>query len=100
MPENPDGAGTTDGSGSAGRIDVPDSATPEEAAAIAAAVDAYLSAEALAVAAAAGGDEPATWDGDRWRFRGRMEALGGQAGRVPGGAPRDPWRAAGRTDRF
>ena len=100
MPENLDGVGATDGLEPTDGLDISDTATPEETAAIAAAVDAYLSAEALAVAAATGDDESETWDGDRWRFRGRMEALGGRAGRVPGGAPREPWRAAGRTDRF
>lgn len=100
MPENTHGIGSTTRSESARELDISDSATPEEAAAIAAAVDAYLSAEAATVAAASSDDEPATWDGDRWRFRGRMAVLGDRVKRVPESAPRDPWRAAGRTDRF
>lgn len=80
-------------------LDVPDSATPEEAAAIAAAVEAYLGAGR----SAPGGDrrdESDGWDGDRWRFRGRIEALQSRSARVPRDAPADPWRAAARTDRF
>ncbi|MFB6229313.1 MAG: acc operon protein, partial [Halobacteriales archaeon] len=63
-------------------IDVPDSATPEEAAVIAAAVGAYLDAGQDAPA----GDEQGKtdgWDGDSWRFRGRMEALQSRSVDVP-----------------
>jgi hypothetical protein len=80
-------------------IDVPDSTTPEEAAAIAAAVGAYLDAGKDA----SGGEKPDESDGpddDRWRFRGRIEVLQSRSVRVPEGAPADPWRAAGRTERF
>ncbi len=80
-------------------IGIPDSATPEEAAAIAAAVGAYLDARE---------DAPDTgerardngWDGDRWRFRGRIKALQSRSVRVPKDAPSDPWQATGRTERF
>jgi hypothetical protein len=82
-------------------LDVPASATPEEAAAIAAAVEAYLDAERTPPGDGDKGDGgPAGWSGDRWRFRGRMEALQSRSVRVPEGAPTDPWRAAGRAERF
>jgi hypothetical protein len=80
-------------------IDVPDSATPEEAAAITAAVGAYLDAGRNG----SGGDqrdESDGWDGDRWRFRNRIKALQSRSVRPSRGAPTDPWRAAGRTERF
>jgi hypothetical protein len=80
-------------------LDVSPSATPAEAAAIAAAVEAYLGAGRDAQ----GGDEPDGSDGrngDRWRFRGRIEALQSRSVSVPRDAPADPWRAAGRSERF
>ena len=79
------------------RVDVPDDADDEEAAAIAAAVRAHVSADD-------DGDEEATadrgWEGHRWRFRGRINALQRRCVRVPTAAPRDAWTAAGRTDRL
>jgi hypothetical protein len=80
-------------------IDVPDSATPEEAAAITAAIGAYLDARGNGP----GGDhrdESDGWDGDRWWFRSRIKALQSRGVRAPRDAPTDPWRAAGRTERF
>ncbi len=79
-------------------ISVPDDATEAEAAAIAAAVSAHL-ARLEAEAAAAVSDE-ASWDGEKWTFAGRLDAVDGHADRVPDGAPTDPWTAAGRSDRF
>ena len=77
------------------RVDVPDDADDEEAAAIAAAVRAHVSAD---------DDGEATddrgWEGLRWRFRGRVNALQRRRVRVPTEAPRDAWTAAGRTDRL
>lgn len=81
----------------ADRLDLPDSATRREAAAIAAAVGAHLRAEAAA--AESGGDEPG-WDGRRWAFAGRLRGLQGRGARVPREAPLDGWAAAGRTDRY
>lgn len=79
-------------------VRLPDDASPAEAAAIAAAVNAHLRAEA---AAAAADDRGETWDGRRWAFSGRLDGLQGRRGvRVPDGAPTDPWSAAGRTDRM
>ena len=79
------------------RLDVPDDADDAEAAAIAAAVRAHVSAND-------DGDEEATddrgWEGRRWRFRGRVDALQRRRVRVPTAAPRDTWTAAGRTDRL
>jgi hypothetical protein len=86
-------------------LDVPDSATPEEAAAIAAAVEAYREGQRNArngddSTGSDGAEGDDGWNGDRWRFRGRIEALQSRSVRVPEGAPADPWRAAGRSDRF
>ncbi|MGM0590961.1 MAG: hypothetical protein ACQETI_04910 [Halobacteriota archaeon] len=73
-------------------------ACPEEAAAIVAAIGAHLrDCEVSALAAA---DEAETWDGNRWAFAGRLDALGERSSRVPDGAPTDRWTAAGRIDRF
>ena len=83
----------------AGNVDVsiPDDASDEEAAAIAAAVRSHLAALA---AAEASEDEEETWDGKKWGFAGRVEGLGGRSVRVPDGAPTDAWTAAGRRERF
>ncbi|ELZ07144.1 hypothetical protein C479_15212 [Halovivax asiaticus JCM 14624] len=79
-------------------LSVPPSATPAETAAIAVAIGAHLRDRELAAAAADGPDE--TWDGERWAFAGRLDALGERSSRVPTAAPMDPWTAAGRRDRF
>jgi len=55
-------------------VAVPDDASDEEAAAIAAAVSAHLAA---LEAAAAEGEEGPTWTGRKWSFAGRIEALDG-----------------------
>ena len=85
------------------RLSIPDDADDAEAAAIAAAIAAHVSDTervAAAVAAAAETSEP-TWDGERWRFAGRVESTSRRrVGRVPDGAPTDEWTAAGRVDRF
>jgi hypothetical protein len=73
---------------------IPPDATDEEAAAIAAAIAAYLSDRER------GGDETEDWAGDRWSFAGRLAAVGRDSDRVPTAAPRDPWTASGRADRF
>jgi hypothetical protein len=74
---------------------IPD-ANDEETAAIAAAVAAHLGDRERA---AAEEDEP-SWDGERWRFAGRLAALGQRSVRVSLDAPTDPWSASGRTDRL
>ncbi|MFC7098673.1 acc operon protein [Halobaculum marinum] len=80
-------------------LSIPAAADDEEAAAIVAAVGAHVrDSEAAAAAAAEGGEE--TWDGERWAFAGRLDALQGRAARVPESAPTDAWTASGRTDRF
>jgi len=82
-----------------GTLSIPPTATPEEAAAIAAAVGAHIRDQRLAaIAAAAATDEGITWDGNRWQFAGRTEALSGTSRRVPREAPTDEWTAAGRTE--
>jgi hypothetical protein len=80
-------------------IAIPEDASDEEAAAIAAAVSAHL-ARLEAEAAAAAEDAEETWDGDKWAFAGRIASLDGHGCRVPDSAPRDAWTAAGRRDRF
>jgi hypothetical protein len=79
-------------------IKMPDDASDEEAAAIAAALSAHIAHLEAETAAAEDGE--ATWDGDRWAFAGRIAGLDGHVCRVPDGAPRDAWTAAGRRDRF
>jgi hypothetical protein len=83
-----------------GDLTIPDDATDEEAAAIAAAIGSHLRAQAAAAAAAAEDDEAESWQGKRWAFAGRLRGLQGRAGRVPKRAPTDAWAASGRTDRF
>lgn len=82
------------------RVSLPPDAAPDEAAAIVAAVGAHLRDREAAAAAAAAGEESDDWDGDRWRFAGRLATTTGRGGRVPRGAPTDDWTAAGRRDRF
>ena len=76
---------------------LPPDATPDEAAAITAAVESWLAAEAAAE------DEDAPegpWAGRRFAFAGRLAKVTGEPARVPRGAPADPWVASGRRDRF
>jgi hypothetical protein len=76
---------------------IPDDAEKEEAAAIIAAVFAYLRNEELAL------DMETTdksWTGKRWAFAGRLEEQKLRSGRVPLSAPVDAWTAAGRGDRY
>ncbi|KYH26578.1 hypothetical protein HAPAU_16770 [Halalkalicoccus paucihalophilus] len=75
---------------------IPESASEDEAAAIAAAIGSHLRAQE----AATGGEHEPTWEGERWTFAGRIEGLSGRRVRVPNGAPTDRWAAAGRTDRM
>jgi hypothetical protein len=75
---------------------IPDDATSDEAAAIAAALGGYLTDREQASAA----DETETWDGKRWAFAGKIEAIQGKRVRVPNDVPTDEWTAAGRMDRF
>ena len=82
------------------RLTLPDDADDEEAAAILAAVGAHVRDSEAAAAAAAADDGEETWDGKRWAFAGRLDALGGRGTRVPRGAPTDAWTASGRTNRF
>ena len=78
-------------------LEIPDDATTEEAAAIAAVIGAHL--HDLARLAAAQSEET-SWDGSRWQFAGRIHAQQQRTVRVPMDAPTDPWTAAGRTNRF
>ena len=82
------------------RVTLPGDATPEEAAAIAVAVGTHLREQRAAAAAAEEAGDEVVWADRRWRFAGRLEALGDEGTRAPEGAPTDWWTAAGRTDRF
>ena len=81
-------------------LSVPDAATPEEAAAIAAAIAAHVRDQEVAAAAAAATDEEDGWTGRRWLFAGRTEGLTGHPRRVPEGAPTDDWTALTRLDQL
>jgi hypothetical protein len=82
---------------SAHELDRPDDADDEEAAAIAAAVGAYLADRARATAA---GDDADSRRDRGWVFAGRIDELQARTVRVPERAPDDPWAASGRTTRF
>lgn len=82
-----------------GPVRVRPALTPEQAAAIGAAVGAHLRDQQMAALAANAGDEK-TWDGRRFAFAGRLEALTGCSRRVPRNAPTDEWTATGRRDRY
>lgn len=78
---------------------IPDDATGEEAAVIAAAISIHLRTEEQAALLDAE-DESETWTGQRWTFSGRLAEQHLDGGRVPLSAPTDPWTTAGRTDRY
>ena len=78
-------------------LDLPDHADEDEAAAIAAAISAHLSALESAASEDDGSDR---WQGEKWSFAGRLDALFERPRRVRDGAPDDPWTAAGRRDRM
>jgi hypothetical protein len=99
VTDDADGAVPGDSAALADALSIPADASGEEAAAIAAAIGAHLR-DREAAAAAAAGDDAESWDGERWRFAGRVARLRRRGDRPPIGAPTDPWIAAGRTDRF
>ncbi|WP_380676279.1 acc operon protein [Salinigranum sp. GCM10025319] len=80
-------------------LDLPDDATEDEAAAIAAAVSAHMRDQEIAAAAAAATCEK-TWQGKKWAFAGRIDALQARRTRVPDGTPTNAWVAASRAERF
>jgi hypothetical protein len=81
------------------RLTLPPDADESEAAAIVAAVGAHIR-DQEAAAAAAEGEEEATWEDDRWAFAGRVESIQRRTVRVRDGTPQDAWTAAGRSDRL
>jgi hypothetical protein len=81
------------------RLRVPDTASTAEAAAITAAVEAYSQERIVAAESEADADAD-EWEGERFTFAGRLEALGEASKRVPTNAPTDRWTAAGRADRY
>ena len=81
------------------RLRLPDAASTAEAAAITAALEAY-SQERIAAADSDDGSDPEGWEGNRFTFAGRLDALGEASKRVPATAPTDRWTAAGRADRY
>jgi hypothetical protein len=88
---------STDG----GQLTVPATASPEQVAAIAAAVGAHIQdQQAAATLGAQSEKDEESWDGDRFTFAGRLEGLTGCGARVPRNAPTDKWTATGRRDRF
>ena len=95
---NDDASGTVDVEAVLSALSIPADADEAEAAAIAAAVGAHVTD--LERAAAASGEDEASWRDRKWSFAGRVRGLQGRAARVPDGAPTDAWAASGRTDRF
>jgi len=81
-------------------IDLPEDADEDETAAIAAAVNAYVSMRIAAAAQERGADDERGWSGRQWTFAGRVERVGRRPARVPNGAPRDAWAASGRLRRM
>jgi hypothetical protein len=79
---------------------IPDDATDDEAAAIAAVISAHLRDQAAAAAAAKAAASEQSWQGKKWAFAGRVDALQGRTTRVPDSTPTNAWVAASRTDRF
>ncbi len=79
-------------------LDVPDTATDEEVAAIVAAIGAHLYDRERAAAATATDEE--TWNDRRWPFAGRVRGDRAWTGRIPANAPPDPWAAASRVSHF
>ncbi len=75
---------------------VPDAATDEEAAAVAAAIGTYLARDG----SADDDQRERSRAGRRWAFAGRLDSLGLDVTRVPDGAPDSGWAAVGRADRF
>jgi hypothetical protein len=73
---------------------LPDDADPNEAAAIAAALSAYLQESSADDEDA---DESVSWSGRRWAYAGRLKSTAGRERRVPNDAPANPWAAAGRA---
>ena len=80
-------------------LTIPDDATEDEAAAIAAVLSAHLRDQAAAAAAKAAASEE-SWQGKKWAFAGRVDALQSRTTRVPDRAPTNGWVAASRVERF
>ncbi|AUV82228.1 acc operon protein [Salinigranum rubrum] len=80
-------------------LSIPDDASEDEAAAIAAVLSAHLRDQEVAAAAAAS-DTEETWQDRKWTFAGRVDALQGRTTRVPDGTPTNAWVAASRAERF
>ncbi|WP_424018631.1 acc operon protein [Halorientalis pallida] len=77
-----------------------DDADADEAAAVAAAIGAHMRDQELAAAAAADGDDGPNWADGKWEFASKVARKRRRSVRVPTDAPKDPWAAAGRTDRM
>jgi len=82
-----------------GDLSVPDGATPEEAAAIAAAVRAHLVAARRRARARARAREPTLDEREarQWVTATRLREVGTPPGRMLADAPADPWAADGRA---
>ena len=79
------------------KIDLPEDADEDEAAAIVAALNAHVGAQ---IRAAADEEDSDDWNERQWSFAGRIGDLQHREVRVPLAAPRDPWAASGRTRRM
>ncbi|WP_268105408.1 acc operon protein [Natronomonas gomsonensis] len=73
---------------------VPQDANGEEAAAIVAAVSTYIQEQNVEAK-----DDP-SWQGNRWQFASRMDAVLQRSPRIPTDAPTDGWSASGRAGRM
>jgi hypothetical protein len=78
------------------RLDIPDNADDEEAAAIAAVVRAHMRAQEGKTEAEGTTDRTKR----RWRFSGRLDSLQNRNIRPPMNTPTGTWRAAGRAERM
>ena len=79
------------------KIDLPEDADEDEAAAIVAALNAHVGAQIRAAADEEGSDD---WNERQWSFASRIGDIQHRRVRVPRHAPRDPWTASGRTRRM
>ncbi len=79
------------------QLRLPPDATADEAAAITSVVAAHLADQATAAASV---DPDPTWNGDKWRFAGRLSSLGDRPVRVTDDVPTDEWTAASRSNRL
>ncbi|WP_050048856.1 hypothetical protein [Halanaeroarchaeum sulfurireducens] len=76
----------------------PEDADDEEAAAIAAAIGAYLTDRERAAASSESSES--SWEGRQWSFAAKLGAVNRCPDRIPTSAPTNLWTASGRSERF